>query len=55
MFFKQTARGGELLKILLAIEEFKKKYPEDSLESLEFVGIYDGRLIIEILRHYLKR
>lgn len=54
IIYNKTKKAKEVLKIVNSIEKFKKKYPEKCSQSLEFVGIYDNKAVMRILKKILK-
>jgi len=54
VIYDKTEKGKEAIKITNAIDRFKKKYPKKSSQCLEFVGIYDDKAVMRILKKILK-
>ncbi len=54
IIYDKTEKGREAIKIVNAIDRFKKKYPKKPSQCLEFIGIYDDKAVMRILKKILK-
>jgi len=50
----KTKKGKEVIKIVYSIGKFKKKYPKKSSQALAFLGIYDDKAVLRLLRKIAK-